>query len=164
MSSSYENCPSYAMAKAVSPFLSCSGQVLAHNCRPIEVQYFIKHSFLCIYQSQLQGVINQIVSTLLQYVNGRSIIQYMGKPVQIFCKRMYEATVHNTMCTCTIILYYVFMFHYTIILCQENDIHVDSYMRVAYKNILFRYYIFFFMPENVNYYAVKTHSTYRYNT
>ena len=95
--SSSQNCPSYAMAKAVSPFPSCSGQVMADDCRPIEVQYFIKHSFCVPEPAAGSNQSNcQHTFAICKWPQYHPEHQYMGKPVQIFCKGMYEATVHNT--------------------------------------------------------------------
>ena len=52
-------------------------------------------SMLSVYLSQLQGVVNLIASTLLQYVNDHDIIQGISK-WENRCKGMYEATGINT--------------------------------------------------------------------
>ena len=92
--SSSPNCPSYVMAKPVSPFPSCSGEVLMDDCRPTEVQYFIKHAFRVT--ESTAGSNHEHTFAICRWPRYHPEHQYMGKPVQIFCKGIYEATGINT--------------------------------------------------------------------
>lgn len=85
--SSTQNCPSYVMAKPLFPFPS-SNQLIMDNCRPTEVQYFIKHTF----QSPQSGNSHDHTFVICKWPQCHPNHDYMGKPVHIWCKNVYEAT------------------------------------------------------------------------
>ena len=84
LSSSTQNYPSYVMAKPLFPFPSPNQD----NCRRIEVQCFIKHTV----QSPQCGISHDHTFVICRWPQCHPNHEYMGTPVQIWCKNVYETT------------------------------------------------------------------------
>ena len=97
LASSKKNAPSYAMAKPVAPFPSCSNISTNDGSRPIEIQYFIKHT---LQVPQPPTATNPPGHETHVFVIGKWLMYHpehrcMGKPVQVWCKSLYEPVMNT---------------------------------------------------------------------
>ena len=79
------------MAKPLFPFPSFSGPLPTDDCRPTEVQHFVKHAF----HAPQSDTTHSHTFAVCKWPQYHLQCQYIGKPVQIWCKSLYEGTVLN---------------------------------------------------------------------